>query len=164
MPEIRIAVRDKIAAAEGLPEIVCGNGDYTLVFEFDAEWTPYRTKTARFFWYDIPSGTPRMTELLFDGSAVTAPVMRDTHAVAVGVYAGDLHTTSSAWIPCRQAITDMVPFPDDPPPELAAQLLSYLRDIAEETAVRNVRRCVRAVPGVICGCGSFTPLSESGGM
>lgn len=53
MPDINITVRDKIAKAEGSPEIVCGNSDYAVVFDLDFEWDTYDLKTMRVVWIDI---------------------------------------------------------------------------------------------------------------
>ena len=44
MPDIHITVRERIAQADGDPEIVCGNSDYTAVFDFDAEWDAFRAR------------------------------------------------------------------------------------------------------------------------
>ena len=45
MPEIKIKIRDKRAGGTGT--IICGNSDYTVVWDLDEEWTPYDTKTMR---------------------------------------------------------------------------------------------------------------------
>ena len=45
MPEIKIKVRDKRAGGTGT--VICGNSDYTVVWDLDEEWTPYDTKTMR---------------------------------------------------------------------------------------------------------------------
>lgn len=37
MREIQITVRNKLAGAAGKPEIICGNSDYLLYFDLDAE-------------------------------------------------------------------------------------------------------------------------------
>ena len=44
--DINIKVKDKIAAGDGTL-IVCGNSDYTVNFELDAEWDAYDKKTMR---------------------------------------------------------------------------------------------------------------------
>ena len=45
MPEIKIKIRDKRAGGTGT--VICGNSDYTVVWDLDDEWTPYGTKTMR---------------------------------------------------------------------------------------------------------------------
>ena len=44
--DINIKVKDKIAVGDETL-IVCGNSDYTVVWDLDDEWTPYGTKTMR---------------------------------------------------------------------------------------------------------------------
>ena len=98
MPNINITVREKIAHTISDTCIVCGNSDYVAVFDFDAEWDAYEVKTARFIW----SGT--YTDVAFTGNECPVPVILDAVSVLVGVYAGDLHTTTAAAIGVRRSI------------------------------------------------------------
>ena len=63
MPEIKIKIRDKRAGGTGT--IICGNSDYTVVWDLDAEWAAYDTKTMRVNQADGTSdmSTDRMEEL-----------------------------------------------------------------------------------------------------
>ncbi len=99
MPQIHISVRDKIArAARRTPCIVCGNADYEVVFDLDSEWAVHDQKIARFIWggayYDVP----------FMGNICPVPTVIHASEVEVGVYAGDLRTTTPATIACRRSI------------------------------------------------------------
>nr|DAG65694.1 MAG TPA: hypothetical protein [Caudoviricetes sp.] len=98
MPNINITVREKIAHTITDTCIVCGNSDYVAVFDFDAEWDAYEVKTARFIW----GGT--YTDVAFTGNECPVPVIPDAVSVLVGVYAGDLHTTTAAAIGVRRSI------------------------------------------------------------
>lgn len=98
MPNINITVREKIAHTISDTCIVCGNSDYVAVFDFDAEWDAYATKTARFIW----GGT--FTDVPFTGSECPVPVIPDAVSVLVGVYAGELHTTTAAAVEVRRSI------------------------------------------------------------
>lgn len=98
MPNINITVREKIAHTISDTCIVCGNSDYVAVFDFDAEWDAYEVKTARFIW----GGT--YTDVAFTGNECPVPVIPDAVSVLVGVYAGDLHTTTAAAIGVRRSI------------------------------------------------------------
>ena len=126
MPEITIKVRDKIAQATGTPTIVCGNADYTVVFDLDAEWTPYNLKTARFNY--TRDGVRLHQDVAFTGSSCTAPVMNDLYAVEIGVYAGNIHTSTTARIPCERSATGDAAQHPDPMPDVYDQLLSYLEN------------------------------------
>ena len=121
MKILHITVNDKIATysqREGY--IVCGNSDYMIEFTFDAEWEEHQFKTARFI---TPLG---VQDVLFEGNAVEVPVLRDTFLVTVGVYAGDLQTTTPANIPCRKSILCQDGLPPDPEPDVYVQIMSKL--------------------------------------
>ncbi len=124
MPDISITVADKIAQVSGAPVIVCGNSDYVIRFAFDSEWDAYTAKTARFAYYR--NGIFMYEDVLFEGSSVSIPVLHDIDEVAIGVYAGDLHTTTPARVPCQRSITDGAAIHSDPTPDVYAQLLEYL--------------------------------------
>lgn len=98
MYELNIKVRNKIAAQTDKAEYVCGNSDYIAVFDLDSEWDAYDTKTARF------SYNGSYTDVVFDGNQCPVPVITNTHCFHIGVYAGDLHTTTAARVPCRKSI------------------------------------------------------------
>lgn len=127
MPEIDITVRDKIAQAQGSPEIVCGNSDYTVTFDLDAEWDAYDIKTAQFKFFE--NGVPRCYEVAFTGDSVPVPAVYDTGELLIGVYAGDIRTSTPARVPCLPCISDgTIPHPD-PPPDVYQQLLALLETL-----------------------------------
>lgn len=117
---IKINVKNKVAERQDDVSIVCGNSDYVIQFFFDAEWEPYETKTARFV-------TARgHTDVVFSGDEVALPVITDAISVRVGVYAGNLRTTTPAVIFCRRCITDGSGSPVEPTPDVYAQLMEML--------------------------------------
>lgn len=119
---IKISVNNKIATIEDNVLIINGNSDYVIKFDFDAEWDAYETKTARFV-------TARgYTDVVFSGDEVALPVITDAISVRVGVYAGNLHTTTPAVIFCRRCITDGSGSPVEPTPDVYAQLMALLND------------------------------------
>ena len=124
MPNINITVREKIAHTIGNPHIVCGNSDYIAVFDFDAEWDTYETKTARFIW------NGKYTDVVFAGSECPVPVILDAFGVLVGVYAGDLHTTTAATVDTEKSILCRNGLPADPPPDVYAQIIAQLNGMA----------------------------------
>ena len=124
MPEIIITVSEKNAALSVPVTVVCGNSDYTVRFLFDSEWDAYIAKTARFTY--CKNGVFRYEDVLFEGDSVSVPVLREADEVTVGVYAGDLHTTTPARVPCARCITDGAPVHDPPVPDVYDQLMEYL--------------------------------------
>lgn len=124
MPDISIIVSDKIAHAPDAPVIVCGNSDYVLNFTLDSEWDAYDTKTARFEY--AADGELKYQDVVFSGSSVSAPIITGAAFVEIGLYAGDLHTTTPARVPCRRSILCDSPTHADPPKDVYNQLLELL--------------------------------------
>lgn len=124
MPYIKITVRDKVATGDG-SRIVCGNSDYMAVFSFDEEWAAYDVKTARFVY---PGR--EYIDVIFEGNTCPVPVLHNTIGVKVGVFAGELHTTTSAWFDCKKSVLcDSGGSPADPPPDVYAQILELLNKL-----------------------------------
>lgn len=125
MPYIKITVRDKVATGDR-SRIVCGNSDYIAIFDFDAEWDPYDTKTARFV-YAEHSG--QYVDVVFTGTECPVPVLRDVIGVTVGVFAGDLHTTTPSWFECDKSILCGTGSPAKPPDDAYAQIMELLNKL-----------------------------------
>ena len=96
---LHISVLDKKATYQNRDgDIVCGNSDYVIEFAFDTEWAAHEEKIARFIW----NGAYK--DVTFTGTTCPVPIITHTTEVIVGVYAGDLSTTTSATIPCQKSI------------------------------------------------------------
>lgn len=101
--EITIKVRAKRAEVIGSPVIVCGNSDYTVTFDLDAEWSDLSAKTARFeFW---TNGIREYTNVQFTGTSCRVPVFYDIDRVDIVLCAGDIHTGEPVRIPCIRTIS-----------------------------------------------------------
>lgn len=139
---IEIGVVNRVATPPSDAVIVCGNSDYTLTFNFDAEWSAETTKIARFVWFS--KNKTYSEEITFDGNTVEAPILTNTNAVYVGVYAGNLRTTTPAKIVCEPSILCYGQDANMNPSDLAlikgqiAKLVDALRDISVDPAeIRN---------------------------
>lgn len=119
---IKITVRNKIAMLAAPTAIVCGNSDYSIRFDFDDEWAGYETKTARF----IISG--KYIDTVFAGEEVAVPIIPDARVVAIGVYAGNLHTTTPAFIMCDGSITSKSGSPSAPSEDVYNSIMQALND------------------------------------
>lgn len=122
---ININVENKIARTVGDARIVCGNADYTVNFTFDEEWTA-AIKTARFVY--IRDGHVEYLDVVIDSSTAAVPILSDVQEVRVGVYAGDLHTTTPAVIPCERSIRCGTGAPGDPTPSQYDQIMALLEE------------------------------------
>lgn len=121
--DIKINIKNKIAELAEPARIVCGNSDYTAVFAFDAEWAAYQTKTARF----MHGGT--YTDVVFTGERCPIPVLSNTTGVYIGVYAGNLCTTTPAYVGCEKSILCDGGTPAAPTEDVYTQILALLAEI-----------------------------------
>lgn len=99
MRPLHINVLDKKAtyvSRDG--DIVCGNSDYVIEFAFDAEWAAHDEKIARFIW------DGHYKDVTFTGTTCPVPIITNTTVVEIGVYAGELSTTTPAMIGCQKSI------------------------------------------------------------
>lgn len=120
---ISVSVKDKIAAAAPDALYICGNSDYSIQFEFDAEWDAFPEKTARFIYSN------QYQDVIFRGSICNIPVITGALAITVGVFAGDLHTTTPAVIKAQRSILCPAGSPADPSDEVYNQLMEELNRI-----------------------------------
>lgn len=122
MPVINISVENKIAEADGTL-YVCGNSDFVAKFAFDAEWEAYENKTARFCYNNS------YVDVVFTGDKCPVPIISGTYFFNIGVYAGDLHTTTPARVPCKKSILCDTGFPADPPDDVYNQIMAKLNSL-----------------------------------
>ena len=120
MKEILIAVKNKIAMNLGNATYVCDNSDYRVIFDFDAEWADHPVKTARFKYNGV------YQEVVFTGNACDMPVIRDARLISVGVYAGDLQTSTPAVVHASQSILSGDAAHDAPAEDVYNQLVALV--------------------------------------
>lgn len=118
---IEIQVKEKIAKNMS-PEIVyvCGNSDYTVKFAFDEDWVE-EAKTARFsydngLYLDVP----------FNGDECAFPKIISANFVNVGVYAGDLRTSTDAYVSARKGTLSKNGVPAAPANDVYAQIMELI--------------------------------------
>jgi lysophospholipase L1-like esterase len=121
---IRIYVTNKIAGAIGSPVIVCGNSDYQISFTFDAEWDAYYEKTARFVF--MKDGIEKNIDVLFAGTVCQVPILTDIDKVTIGVYAGELRTTTGAEVRCKRSVLCGFEFHKEPETDVYNQILEQI--------------------------------------
>ena len=97
MPQLLIKIKDKIAKPLNNC-VICDNSDYTVKFIFDEEWEKEPLRIARFIW------NKQYVDVQFTGDTCEVPVISKTNNLAIGVYAGDLRTTTPAILTCYTSI------------------------------------------------------------
>lgn len=134
MPNIiNVTIRNKIATADKTI-YVCGNTDFMVNFDFDAEWDAFSVKTVRFINGD------EYVDILMDGNQCAMPLFSNTNTIKVGVFAGDLRTTTSAFIMAQKSILcGGSGTPKVEQPDIYSQLLDQLNEEINraETTVRE---------------------------
>ena len=119
MPTIHIMVRQRRAESP-VSHIVCGNKDYKVRFDFDAEWDAYDAKTARFIWNGW------YEDVVFSGDTCAVPQINNAQVCEVGVFAGDLRTTTPAFVKCDKSILCGEGSPAQPAPDVYAQIMEAI--------------------------------------
>ena len=162
MPYIDITVRGKIAQTENIDDIskFFGNKDYIARFDFgeSSDWDNHATKTARFVRND---GT--YTDVQFSGTECAIPVIVNAKSVSIGVFAGDLITSTGASVWCRKSIIDPDGLPADPPSDVYAQLM-YRLDHVFDNGLQHKLTFTGASTGEYDGTADVTiNIPEGGG-
>ena len=143
MKTIEISVKDKVATAADRTVYICGNSDYVVNFHFDAEWDAYDTKTARFVYNGI------YQDQVFQGTQCPVPAIVGASGIAVGVFAGNISTTTPAYICARRSILCGSGVPADPAPDVYAQIMELIQGLGEpdpETIAAAVADYIRNNP------------------
>jgi hypothetical protein len=120
MKRIEISVENLVAWHTNSTDYICGNSEFVVGFVFDKEWNEFETKTARF----IHGG--EHTDIVFTGTECKVPKILNVKRMEVGVFAGDLCTTTPAVVHCRKSILCDSGTPADPPPDVYAQIMERL--------------------------------------
>ena len=101
---IDMAVCRKHAEIRGNPQIVCGNSDYVLRIDTDAEWTHAAGMTVQILYHR--NGETVCAHIPVINRRCTLPAITETCEVLVSLYADCIRTAAPAVIPCVPCITD----------------------------------------------------------
>lgn len=123
MPIINITVKGKVASSD-TKVIVNGNSDYFVNWVLDGEWADYDTKTMRVRHYD---GT--VIDCIFTGCSCNLPIITETCMIEIGLFAGNLITSTPATISCTRCIMDDEGPVKDPMPDVYAQIMERLNNL-----------------------------------
>lgn len=126
MQNIKIEIRAKQARAVGSPVIICGNTDYSMTFDFDEEWAEARVKTARFAY--AQGAEVKYQDIVFEGDTIEVPQLSNVREVRVGIFSGDLRTTTAAWVACEPSILCGSGAPDEPSEDVYNQIMALLNE------------------------------------
>lgn len=103
MANIVLTVKDKIASVPQDAYIVCGNNKYTLILDLDEEWEIGKLITVRFKF--CKNGKLQHIDRTTFTDTVTIPEFYGINQVFVGLFSGDIQTTTPARVLCLKSIT-----------------------------------------------------------
>ena len=149
---ITIQIIDKIATCLTELPIVCGNSDYECEFLFDEEWNEHNIKTARF------KTCNGYNDVIFEGNVCPMPIISNAKIVWVGVFAGELSTSTPAIAHCRASILDGEDVPSPPREDVYEQILSMYEDVVE--TAEDIEK--RANDGEFNGKSAYEIACENG--
>ena len=132
---INVEIKNKKAVRTNETAYVCDNSDFTVVFSFDEEWNDFDVKTARFVYGD------KYQDVVFTGTECQMPKISNTKLISVGVFAGDLHTTTPAFIVANKSILSGAGVPEAPSPDVYAQIIKLIEEMGgavDEEAIRQI--------------------------
>ena len=132
MHTIQISVRDKIATQTDGTVIINGNSDYSIEFDFDAEWADLNNKVGIFAYNDAAAHKCAYQTVMFSGNTCPVPILRDIHCVYVGVTAGNVRVTTPAKVQCRLSISDYADTEEPPSADVWGQILAKLDELQTE--------------------------------
>jgi hypothetical protein len=138
---INISILNRVAWQTNRVEYICGNSDYVVNFTFDGEWDNIETKTARFVYGQ------HYTDVVFTGNECNVPIVQNATKMSIGVFAGNLRTTTSATVLCKKSILSESGLPDDPTPDVYAQVMEFLNNgVSAEQIAKAVADYLEANP------------------
>lgn len=139
MNEIHVAVRNGTAFQTDHRPYTAGDGETWVVFDLEEGWADYPAKVARF---QTENG---YQDVMFRGEKCHVPQFPYAQKLEVGLYAGNLRTTTPARLFVRPGIRSAWGPPADPEPNVFDQLLDCFgeSDLDMETTEEGVRLTVR---------------------
>lgn len=132
--QLFIEVRGKIATLTNQNfQLVGGNNDYEVVFEFDEAWESHKVKTALFVFAD------KTVEQVFEGNICNGVAIENSTMCLVGVVTGDIATTTPALISdIKLSIRDVAKgVPQPPTQDVYNQIMALLNRYINESRENN---------------------------
>lgn len=86
--------------------------------------------------------------MIFDGAVCPVPILSNTRRVKVGVFAGDLATTTPAQVIAMKSILSDGGIPADPPPDVYNQLMEKLNSFGEEEFAKIEQEITALAEGI----------------
>lgn len=129
METIEIMVRNKVPRfkKDSAKSVITWNTGYIINFDFDEEWG--HTKTLRVV---NDKGDIIIPDIVFEGNSVELPKITDTNHIGIGVFSGNLSSTTKLILTCRKSILEDDGAPLPPTEDVYNQIMGVLNGKAEK--------------------------------
>lgn len=134
---INVSVKNHVAKQTDKTVYVCGNDDFVINFDFDSEWDQYDVKTARFTYGG------NYVDVVFTGNTCAVPIITNVWRFKVGVFAGDLSTTTPVLISASKSILCETGTPAAPTDDVYNQIIEVVNEAT--TASNEAKAAAEAV-------------------
>lgn len=134
---INVSVKNHVAKQTDKTVYVCGNDDFVINFDFDSEWDQYGVKTARFTYGG------NYVDVVFTGNTCAVPIITNVWRFKVGVFAGDLSTTTPVLISASKSILCETGTPAAPTDDVYNQIMEVVNEAT--TASNKAKASAEAV-------------------
>lgn len=149
MDNIVIRIRNRHAMLMTQSYIVNGNTWYIVEFDFDAEWSEFGEKTARFVYCD-EYGARHWIDVPITNNTCNVPKLERVDKVEVGVYAGNIRTSAPAQIPCVPCILDAPSAQYIPDEDIYNQIMGLLTHQQTHLTFRSEDDMCRVTEDYLC--------------
>lgn len=134
---INVSVKNHVAKQTDKTVYVCGNDDFVINFDFDSEWDQYDVKTARFTYGG------NYVDVVFTSNTCAVPIITNVWRFKVGVFAGDLSTTTPVLISASKSILCETGTPAAPTDDVYNQIIEVVNEAT--TASNEAKAAAEAV-------------------
>lgn len=121
MDSVKIAIKNRVPILISQPLSICENSDIKIDIDFDDEWDEYSEKTLRLVFND-----KTYEDVIFTGNEVILPIVHNATNVNVGVFAGNLITSTPVQIGYVKSIRSFNAEHRPPRPDVYDQLMAQL--------------------------------------
>lgn len=125
METIDLVVRKRnLRFKSGSPKtVIAWNTGYIINFDFDEDWEDLKTIKI------VNDKGDTISDTLFSGNSVEIPKIYNTGYIGIGIYAGDLKSTTPLIISCQKSILDYDGSPIPPSDDVYNKIMDLLNGI-----------------------------------
>lgn len=124
--DLRVYKRNLRFKKDSKKSVIAWNTDYIVNFEFDEEWED--PKTIRI----VNDKDDVICDKLFEGNTVELPKISNTSYIGIGIFCGDLKSTTPLMLSCDKSILDFEGEPLPPSEDVYIQILNSFNSLKND--------------------------------